>query len=158
MDDHDHSAALDAAIAATAAPLRETYDEIDRDLREAEQRVKELRALRHRARLVLNQLDPEFAAVHGVGQQGKQNAKPKAGTSVSGLSQERRNAVLDAARTAFGDRPFDATDLHPIAQMHRTTVNKFLREEHLAGRLLLDHRGGPRGTTKFYRLPPKGDE
>ena len=99
-------------------------------------------------------IDPQFAATHRPNKPGPKPGGGKrsgwAGTPISAARAERARAIL---QSSFDGRVFDSKQAAQATGLHVTTMHKVLKVLHESGQLQLDHLGGPRKTTRYYRLP-----
>lgn len=145
---------LDAALAQTAEPVRQQLVVLDREIQRLEDEAKALRAIRGKARKVLNALGNE--------QDGKPGPKPSSRPYKHGnaTSAETQQKVLDYVREKFGPGvEITGPKIHdaPDSPASHSVVTRALRDLHETGELrLLRHGDGLHNRTKVYLLTEGG--
>lgn len=126
-------------------PLRDEMAAVEKEIDELERRLAERRAERTRLGRGLTALDPQWAA-----SKPKKGWQGKGGTRISG---ERMEEVKTTLAKEFDGRVFNATEAARVTELHVTTIHKVLKTMHEQGQIQLDHLGGPRKTTRYFKLP-----
>jgi hypothetical protein len=146
------------ALAKVAETLRAEFDTAEARVNALEAELIEARGLRSSLNKALIAIDPTWESIdHRSGPKVKERTrKRKAGDWH--ISDGRVAEILEAWQASFGTEPFTAVEAQPVAELHITSVHKLLSKLHDQGRIQLDHFGGPRNSTKYWRLPAAGGD
>ena len=140
----------DTELASYLEPLRASMSLVEARITEMEVELVQLRKERTALGNALRVLDPQWAANH-------KPKKKKSGSSGHGVSDERLEDLAERLRRDWPTEDFDASMVSEATGFHLTTVHKLLKELRERGTLRLDHMGGQRKTTKFYRVVAADD-
>ena len=143
------SASKTDAEPAYLEPLREQMATVEKTITEREAELAELRGQRTNLGRALAALDPHWAANHK-----RKNSQPKAWKPPAG----RLDEVLAWLGETYPDgQLFTASEVSEGLGQHHTSIHKVLHQLHKDGRIVLDHKGGSRNMTNYFRLPPASD-
>jgi hypothetical protein len=134
--------------AAYLEPLFDRWAKLNAEISAIEIQLGPLRKERTDLEIALRRLAPDWAAEH-TNKPGPRTRRE--GGDHSSPSPERQQRVLDFLNEQFTGRTFAAKDVSDEIGLHITTIHKVLKVLHEDGRIQLDHLGGPKQTTRYFR-------
>jgi len=136
---------LEPLAPAALDPLREEMASTEQVITELEERLARLRVRRTALGRALGALDPQWAANH-------KPKKSKGKTPHQRISATKRDQVLATIRERWPDDTFFSNDVAEATGFARSSILAALLILHEQGHIRLDHLGGTRKTTRYYRL------
>jgi predicted transcriptional regulator len=161
MSTTDHAGRLSAEVEALLQPLHQHYEELTREIDEAETKARDLRAVRTKVRAMIRLGDPDFAKRAYAGN-GKPKAKagdgPVTPETIDRLGDwlvanaEELNALNDGEGFYASGLARDRDDLPGGVNRQQSRISWSLKKLHERGVVRIASKGKGSGGRLYYKV------